>query len=130
MGYFGRVGAALSQLLNAVKGGREDETTSSAEGRYNRTQPKTGAPTLTKILDKIDPGHTEDAIEFTDYGRPQAHGLDDRPPGAAKYEPHPFRPDSEGHCDALVNGVTCKAPLWHECHEMPPCPPEFDRRAR
>jgi hypothetical protein len=119
--YLGNVGAAASRLLNALKGGAPGETTSSAEGRYNRTQPKTSAPTLTKILDAIDPGHTEKAIEYGAYGAKDPHGLKDHPPGAAKYLAHAFDPDPEDptHCQALVRGLKCKAPVYHECHDIP-----------
>jgi hypothetical protein len=119
--YVKRVLIAGDQFLNALTGGREDETISSREGRYDRTQPKTGAPTLTKILNWLDPGHTDKAMEYTPYGMPKAHGLDDHPPGSALLLSHAFDPDPADpvHCQALVQGLKCKAPVYHECHDIP-----------
>jgi hypothetical protein len=120
--YLKRVVVAVDQLANTLKGGREDETASSAEGRYDWTQPKTKALTLTKILNWLDPGHTDRAKEYDQYGRPQAHGLEDRPPGAATRPQHHFVPGAvnEQHCAALVEGgVECAAPIYHPVHDMP-----------
>jgi hypothetical protein len=121
--YFKRLAVGLDQLANLVLGGREDETLSSREARYNNTQPDTGAVSVSDILNRVDPGHTERAKEYDQYGRPEAHGLEDRPPGAATRPQHHFIPGAvnEQHCAALVEGgVECAAPIYHPVHDMPP----------
>lgn len=77
--YTWRVLIAIDQFCNAVVCGSPDETISSRWGRAMRAQRLYGcvAPWYVRIgcwvLDKIDPGHCEASIEFTEDGKPDPH---------------------------------------------------------
>ena len=58
--YLGNLLIALSQLLNAILGGDPDETTSSRAGRMAH---RSGWRLLARLLNWIDPGHTDRARE-------------------------------------------------------------------
>lgn len=62
MSYGRRVFNALSQLLNAVLGGNEDVTTSARAHRDGVRRPGfQGWDVLAWLLNRADPGHTEQA---------------------------------------------------------------------
>jgi hypothetical protein len=66
--WFKRVLLGIDQLGNAITGGDEDETISSRAGKA-RAKGKWWGRTLCWFLDKLDPGHCDDAIEH-DEGEP------------------------------------------------------------
>ena len=61
---------SYDQLANAAFGGHEDETISSRAGKAAR-RGKRWACVLCRLLDRLDPGHCEKAIE-PDEGKPIA----------------------------------------------------------
>jgi hypothetical protein len=69
VGYFARVFVSLDQTLNALTGGDEDETLSSRWGKDARRGRKF-ACVMCKLLDLIDKGHCEKAIERDEGKRP------------------------------------------------------------
>lgn len=73
--YIQNVGIAVSQLLNTILGGDEDERLSSRAGKDARRGRKF-ACVLCRILDWIDPDHCEKSIERDEGKRP---GQYDRP---------------------------------------------------
>lgn len=77
-GFKWRLAISLDQLGNVLLGGSPDETISSRWGRMERDLGK-NAPWYVKIgcylLDKLDPGHCFDAIEFKN-GKPDPHHLE------------------------------------------------------
>lgn len=58
--YFWNIFISLSQLLNVILGGDPDETLSSRAGKFAH---RSGWGFIARILNWIDPGHTDRARE-------------------------------------------------------------------
>lgn len=58
--YLRNLAISLSQMLNAILGGDPDETTSSRAGKMAH---RSGWGLLTRLLNFIDPGHTDKVRE-------------------------------------------------------------------
>lgn len=63
-----KLAVAHDQLANAAFGGSEDETLSSRAGKAARAGQRWGC-VFCRLLDRLDPGHCEKAIE-PDEGKP------------------------------------------------------------
>lgn len=63
-----RIAVGFDQLANVAANGDEDETISSRAGKAARRGRRWGC-ILCRLLDKLDPGHCENAIE-PDEGKP------------------------------------------------------------
>jgi hypothetical protein len=73
--YTMRILIGLDQLGNTVLGGAPDETISARVGRNKETNPIAGV--TAKVLDFIDPGHTDDAIRHERQGKHQDKAYED-----------------------------------------------------
>lgn len=73
--YFINLLIGVDQFFNTLFGGAPDETISSRWGRNRKKS--TVADIGCKVLNTIDEGHCEDAIELDEEGKPKAKHLEE-----------------------------------------------------